>query len=59
MKPDYHKSNEGEQYNKKKSKSSVHKEKKSQKHSGKDKFRNYVQDILDNRHDKDYDIEEE
>lgn len=58
MRPDYHKNNEGEQY-KKKSKSSANKEKKSHKHKVRDTFRNYVQDFLDKRDDKEYNIEQE
>lgn len=35
------------------------KKKKSNKNKGKGTFRNYVQDFLDNRQDRDYNINEE
>ena len=59
MKPDYYKNNDGEMYRKRKSKSSENKEKKSNKNKGKGTFRIYVQDFLDNRQDRDYNINEE
>lgn len=59
MKPDYYKNNNEDYFYKKKSKLTENKEKKSNKNKGKGTFRNYVQDFLDNRQDKDYNPNEE
>jgi len=59
MKPDYYKKNTDDQYRKKKSKSTGNKEKKAKKNKIRGDFRNHVQDFLDKRDDKDYNINKE